>query len=51
MAVRTVRAPTESPISASSAVAFTTVERSSVPDAGIGLRDRGAGGVPEGCPG
>lgn len=48
-ALRTARAPTERPISVSSAVAWTTVETSSLPEAGIGLRERGAGGVPEGC--
>jgi hypothetical protein len=48
-ALRTVRAPADRPISASSAAACTSVETISVPEGGEGRRERGAGGVPAGC--
>lgn len=44
-----VRAPVDSPISASSAAALTIVPTSSVPENGAGRRAGGAGGLPAGC--
>jgi hypothetical protein len=49
--LRSARALTDSPISASSAAACTAVPRISPPLAGTGLRDRGREGVPAGCGG
>jgi hypothetical protein len=45
------RAPTDSPISASSAAAWTAVPRTSDRLEGAALRVRGAGGAPAGCAG
>jgi hypothetical protein len=47
-AFRSARALTVSPISASSAAAWTAVLTMSAPVAGAGLRERGFGGVPAG---
>jgi hypothetical protein len=50
-ALRTARALTDRPISASSAAAWTAVPSRSVPRDGTGLRRAGCPGVPAGCAG
>jgi hypothetical protein len=47
-ALRSARALTDKPISASSAAAWTAVPMMSAPVAGTGLRGCGVGGVPAG---